>query len=379
MVVAFSKDPKEGIDDHYLFRTYDHPEALSQGNGNQSQPMNPGPAYSGPLWHAARATSAAPIYFESIKFDDRKFLDGGLGANNPGMIALKEVDQMHASSPVKPEILVSIGTGMKKEKKKTGKRKRAREEIYSFVHADTGRRKQFLKKYFELAKYAKDFTTNPQGIADNVKFGANKCGTQHERFDVEEGLGSIKLDDWRPPRGGDTTLEQIRKHTRVYLDLERTQTALQNCAITLVHLRRHRATTERWEKFATDIKYHCPAEDCKKGPAYMWHREHLRKHFEHRHQEVLKDLQDELETFIDTGRVGKLRQSPLETIVDAGRFKPGIFEEERPSHIQSALKRLSPRNTNLTSQSAPLDRLDPLENHNGSSRSVSRRLTRNTT
>ena len=35
------------------------------------------------LWQAARATSAAPSYFEHIEVGKYKLVDGGLGANNP--------------------------------------------------------------------------------------------------------------------------------------------------------------------------------------------------------------------------------------------------------------------------------------------------------
>lgn len=35
------------------------------------------------LWQAARATSAAPMYFAPLEVDGRSFLDGGLQANNP--------------------------------------------------------------------------------------------------------------------------------------------------------------------------------------------------------------------------------------------------------------------------------------------------------
>lgn len=35
------------------------------------------------LWQAARATSAAPGYFNSIEIDGMSFIDGGVQANNP--------------------------------------------------------------------------------------------------------------------------------------------------------------------------------------------------------------------------------------------------------------------------------------------------------
>lgn len=37
------------------------------------------------IWHAARATSAAPVYFDCFRVDgiEKVFVDGGLGWNNP--------------------------------------------------------------------------------------------------------------------------------------------------------------------------------------------------------------------------------------------------------------------------------------------------------
>jgi patatin-like phospholipase/acyl hydrolase len=35
------------------------------------------------IWEAARATSAAPIFFKRLEKDGKKFIDGGLGFNNP--------------------------------------------------------------------------------------------------------------------------------------------------------------------------------------------------------------------------------------------------------------------------------------------------------
>lgn len=35
------------------------------------------------IWEAARATSAAPAYFERLKYKGEEFIDGGMGWNNP--------------------------------------------------------------------------------------------------------------------------------------------------------------------------------------------------------------------------------------------------------------------------------------------------------
>jgi hypothetical protein len=314
MVVAFSKDPKEGVDLHYLFRSYDHTDGYSQSK-QRFQPKNPGPAHHGPLWEVACATSAAPRYFEAVTFMNRHFLDGGLGANNPGKIAFQEVYHMHAYSPA---LFISVGTGVKKDLPKMKKRDQARELLTIDRRVP---RKQGLKKWLELSRFLKDFTTDTEDIANDVKFHAERCDTPHRRFTVPDHLGNIPLDDWRPAQTGELTLDEIRTYTREYLDNEETQEHLEFCANELVTRRRLRALTERWEKFATDIEYHCPAEKCRDTPASRYkERDRLRQHYIHSHPEVLTGHPGDLEAFVDAGRV---------------------LKGPRPEHIVAAVKKLN--------------------------------------
>jgi uncharacterized protein len=76
------------------------------------------------IWHVARATTAAPSFFESKEMladangNDRasilNFWDGGLFANNPAEIALIEGQKMFPNKRPKDFILLSIGTGEEK-------------------------------------------------------------------------------------------------------------------------------------------------------------------------------------------------------------------------------------------------------------------------
>ena len=68
-----------------------------------------------PMRWAARATSAAPTYFEPAKLqiegssDYRALIDGGVFANNPAMCALVEARSTHPDAD--SFLLVSLGTG----------------------------------------------------------------------------------------------------------------------------------------------------------------------------------------------------------------------------------------------------------------------------
>ena len=71
------------------------------------------------LRHVARATSAAPTYFETFLLDKnqwegekkrRALIDGGVFANNPTMIALSEAQ--YSGTDLKNIVLCAVGTGM---------------------------------------------------------------------------------------------------------------------------------------------------------------------------------------------------------------------------------------------------------------------------
>ncbi len=56
-----------------------------------------------------RATSAAPSYFEPLKYGESLLCDGALLVNNPAALALKEAKKLYPGVPI--EALVSVGTG----------------------------------------------------------------------------------------------------------------------------------------------------------------------------------------------------------------------------------------------------------------------------
>src|ERR1700761_3095290 len=91
----------------YLIRSYDHwgtvPEQMTE--------RNPGIAHSISIWEAARATTAAPSYFDPIEISNRKFGDGGFGTNNPVMEMFWEVTHMNGSDATKHgiKLILSIG------------------------------------------------------------------------------------------------------------------------------------------------------------------------------------------------------------------------------------------------------------------------------
>jgi len=68
-----------------------------------------------PLSIVARATSAAPTYFEALEAGDKALVDGGVFATNPAMCALAEVLNQENVRP-RDVILLSLGCGQRTEK-----------------------------------------------------------------------------------------------------------------------------------------------------------------------------------------------------------------------------------------------------------------------
>ena len=72
------------------------------------------PGRDAPMTTVARATSAAPTYFEPLLFEPadgstrRSLVDGGVFANNPAMCAYAEAARIAPGDPV---VLLSLGTG----------------------------------------------------------------------------------------------------------------------------------------------------------------------------------------------------------------------------------------------------------------------------
>lgn len=60
------------------------------------------------LREAAAATSSAPVYFPSVCVGGDDYLDGGIGANNPSILAIAMAKEQFPGRPIK---LLSIGTG----------------------------------------------------------------------------------------------------------------------------------------------------------------------------------------------------------------------------------------------------------------------------
>ncbi len=139
--------------------------------------------YDFPMWQVARATSAAPTYFEPCRIpvngkkdDFWTLIDGGVFANNPTMCALADV--LAEAGPDDRILVLSLGTG----------------ELTRPLWYDDA-------KDWGLAGWAQPILSVVfHGVAETVRYQAAKLlerGNGHEyyRFQVRLDEGSDDMDD----------------------------------------------------------------------------------------------------------------------------------------------------------------------------------------
>jgi uncharacterized protein len=124
-------------------------------------------------WEAARATSAAPAFFQGHGGDDYVFLDGGVWANNPIMAVV--IDALSAYDITREQIeIFSIGTGNPPY------------EISKFAV-----RGGFFQ-WLEIIKGAMFLTTDNAQAQATLLLGPEKI----LRLEPEAEAAAIELDDW---------------------------------------------------------------------------------------------------------------------------------------------------------------------------------------
>ena len=144
----------------------------------RSQRARINPTYDFPLAQVARATSAAPSYFEPAQVTDRAgartypLIDGGIYAVNPSMCAYADV--VAAGRAERLELMLSLGTG-------------AHTRAYTFEET---------RGWGQLgwARPALDMVFD--GVADTIEFEAGTLmGDRYVRLQTALDLASDDLDD----------------------------------------------------------------------------------------------------------------------------------------------------------------------------------------
>jgi len=168
-----------------LFRTY-------QGTEYQSPNCT--------IWEAVRATSAAPTFFKRIVINGEPFIDGGMGRNNPISQVLEEAELMFPHRHI--ACIISIGTGQA--------------QTISIPKPNLFQRLLPLKVVDAMRKIATDCEESAQVVARRFQHTSRF----YFRFNVEQGLQAVGLEQWE-------RLDEVRAHTEQYIRMTEVNTRLE--------------------------------------------------------------------------------------------------------------------------------------------------------
>ena len=151
------------------------------------------PSYNCTIIQAARATTAARIFFKAAKFGDppQRYLDGELRCNNPVKYVVQEAGSLYPGRQI--SCLLTLGTGAG--------------QVIGLDESNALERVFPTKILKVLHAIARDCEQRSQEMASDLSSLSNS--TLYIRLNVDEGLRGL-LDEWR--RLGDVTT-----HTEQYL------------------------------------------------------------------------------------------------------------------------------------------------------------------
>lgn len=134
------------------------------------------------IWQAARATSAAPTFFKPMRLGPRnveeEFLDGGMGTNNPTKILIEQTVRAY-EGPQPVACIVSIGCGAS-----------------NIIEMKSS---SFLQRFvpLELINALRAMVTDCKKTAFDMETKFRERPDTYFRFNVEQGLQDVGLDEWK--------------------------------------------------------------------------------------------------------------------------------------------------------------------------------------
>ncbi|KAF5010278.1 hypothetical protein FDECE_3563 [Fusarium decemcellulare] len=157
------------------------------------------------IWEAARATAAAPTYFQPFyhRGTGKTYVDGGIVHNNPVQIASTECDRIWPDCPLPPDILVSLGTGIVVDPDSGRMKKPTNRTMETFRRFIPGGYRRLIELGMDMAKSTLDCRKTweqfEQTLAPNSRIRENSHRLDigvNERADLDE-VGKIQtlIDD----------------------------------------------------------------------------------------------------------------------------------------------------------------------------------------
>ncbi|EXJ59673.1 hypothetical protein A1O7_03819 [Cladophialophora yegresii CBS 114405] len=187
------------------------------------------------LRHAARATSAAPSYFNEMRIETLSFVDGGFGlTNNPSWESQVHYHRNHDVTTNRQLIMISLGTGSVPADANVS---RLQQRPWWTRLLPNG-----LLKAMGLVSDLVKMATDSEQPAEQLRYLSEDHPDQlfFKRFSADTGIHDIQLDDWRAASGVDGT-GIIEERTQAYLQGPAVLTEFRHAAKKLaeVYAKRH--------------------------------------------------------------------------------------------------------------------------------------------
>ena len=274
IVCSIKSSENDGFQEPFLFRSYDPKES-------STIPLEriPDDENNLTIWEVARATLAAPYYFNSIDLLHERYFDAATIIYNPSLEVMREVHLLAGSSGA-IDSLLSLGSGKFKSSSNSPKTRPGSETLLQ------------------------NMSSRCESIHDEVKYASKLHSFGYHRFEVEEGLQDVRVDELRPKISGKITFQTIEAATKMYLEKKEVRHQIHQCARFLVGKRTLRAQTMQWERFATGTRYRCPFTGCPISEARFNNRNELLDHMRMRHNQAPPDADhyQEVQMLLDRGR-----------------------------------------------------------------------------
>ncbi|KAH6902475.1 acyl transferase/acyl hydrolase/lysophospholipase [Coprinopsis sp. MPI-PUGE-AT-0042] len=179
------------------------------------------------IWEAARATSAAPVYFKRFTKDGKEFVDGGLGWNNPIYELISELPALYGKG-FNIGCIVSLGTGIPPKLKLGSGIMSTRDFIAIATNSEVPhnqlRRSATLLPRQDEEKYWRLNMSKAMSEHDWVeKIVSTWLGFKKEVKKMTYEDIMVKMDDWE-------ALEMIRELTDKWLEHDETKKLIHECA-----------------------------------------------------------------------------------------------------------------------------------------------------
>ena len=156
------------------------------------------------IWEAARATSAAPLYYDEAQIDGKRYWDGAMTHNNPILQVWDEKILHYKSAPV--SCVISLGTGFQSECPETD----------DSTHGN-----------FQIIRATVAMITDTESKHHDFQKTAQNEDTKYHRLNPRIGAETIGLADFEK-------LDLLEKYTKAYMERHEIKEAIKDCATSLL-------------------------------------------------------------------------------------------------------------------------------------------------